>query len=141
MKKTEDINILENVQRRAVWWITGSTWDHTAHQWTKSYEQCLAELELPTLSQCRLFLINYQVFKIIYGMDCTPCFSYFTFCKNQRSRRYHPLRLQCASSRLNCFCYSFFVNSTFVWHNLPAYMLCICCPVSFRESLATYCYA
>ena len=72
----KDINTLEKVQRRAVRWISGSSWDHTARQWSKPYDQCLLELGLPTLSQRRLFLINYQVFKIIYGLDCIPFFCY-----------------------------------------------------------------
>ena len=54
----KDRETLERVQHRAAYWIAGCTWNKVTDQWSKSYDQCLYELALPTLMQRRLFLLS-----------------------------------------------------------------------------------
>ena len=63
-----DINTLENFQRRATRWISGSIWDHNAHQLSRPYDHSLSELGFPTLT-CFLLItkswIAYHVLIIL----------------------------------------------------------------------------
>ena len=132
----KDRETLERVQRRAAYWIAGCTWNKVMHQLSKLYNQCLSELALPTLTQCCLFLLSLQIFKIVHCLDCIKFQNYFSICKNQhpRTRSYHPLHFLTCASRVNPYRYSFFVNAPFIWNALPGSILCILCPVTFRSS-------
>ena len=55
----KDRETLERVQRRAAYWIAGCTWNKVTHQWSKTYDQCLSGLALPTLTQHHLFLWSF----------------------------------------------------------------------------------
>ena len=48
----KNINLIESVQRRAARWIK-SYFDPLTIQWTKSSDECLRELEWPSLGQRR----------------------------------------------------------------------------------------
>ena len=74
----KDRETSERVQRRAAYWIAGCTWNKVTHQWSKSYDQCLSELALSTLTQRRLFLLSLQIFKIVHCLDCIK-FQNYTF--------------------------------------------------------------
>ena len=56
-----DINIIEAVQKRAVWWVC-ARWNSSTFSWDmyKSYDDCLCELSWPTLARHRhYYMINY----------------------------------------------------------------------------------
>ena len=128
------------MQRCDAYWIAGCTWNKVMHQWSKTYDQCLSELALPTLARRRHFLLCLQIFKIVHCLHYIKSQNYFSFCKNQhpRTRSYHPLHLLTCVSRVNPYRYSFFVNATFIWNALPGSILCVLCPVTFRSLLMTH---
>ena len=66
----KDREILERVQHRATYWTAGCTWNKVTHQWSKTYDQCLSELALPTVAQHHHFLLCLQTFKIVHCLDC-----------------------------------------------------------------------
>ena len=136
----KNIEILESVQRRAARWMAGSVWSQNSMKWSKSYEQCLTELNLPSLRARRLFLLNLQTYKIVHSLDCINFQKYYRFCNNLSSRSYHPLHICLLPSRVNTFRYSFFVNAPFIWNQLPGYLLCVVCPETFRDCLASHLY-
>ena len=51
-----DINIIEAVQKRAARWI----WNSSTYSWDKSYDDCLRELNWPTLARrYHYYMIDY----------------------------------------------------------------------------------
>ena len=114
--------------------------DKVTHQWSKTYNQCLSKLALPTLTQRRFFLLSSQIFKVVHCLDFIKFQNYFSFCKNQhpRTRSHHPLHFLTCVSRVNHYRYSFFVNAPFIWNALPGSILCVLCPVTFRSSLINH---
>ena len=54
-----DINIIEAVQKRATRWIC-TRWNSSTYSWDKSYDDCLRELNWPTLAHhCHYYMIDY----------------------------------------------------------------------------------
>ena len=59
----KNINLIESVQRRAARWIKSSFYSLT-FQWTKSSDECLRELEWPSLEQ----RCNYACVTMLYAI-------------------------------------------------------------------------
>ena len=107
---------LEKVQKCAARWICVK-WDKANHCWTKTYEECSSDLNWATVHQRHLLLTCCQGYKIINKLNCLQFDNYF--CFNQSSTRSHKLTLCCASSRINAYRYSFFINLSFLWNTIP----------------------
>lgn len=102
-----NIEMLEKVQKRAARWITAK-WDKNTKRWSKAYHESFIELKWQSLQQRRNYLTCCQVYKIQYNMDCIDFDSYFTFSRAPQTRFCNASTLQCISSRVNAFRYSFF---------------------------------
>ena len=112
----KNTNLIESVQRRAARWIK-SYFDPLTIQWTKSSDECLRELEWPSLGQRR----NYGCVTMLYAIlnKLTPIKFSDYFQINDLLTRSHPLTIRCLPSSINAFCHSFFVNSIFIWNLIP----------------------
>ena len=114
--QTKDIVTLEKVQKRAARWAT-ATWNPNTFRWNKSYEECCGELRWPTLQQRRDWLTLYQTYKIVNHLDCLDFDTYYSHSAS--STRSHNLSLECKTSRINSYRYSFFIKNPFLWNTLP----------------------
>ena len=61
------IDDIEKVQKKVSRWICAK-WDRDTYQWTKSYDECCAELRWMTQAQRRHYLICCQVYKILNSL-------------------------------------------------------------------------
>ena len=61
----KDIKLLENIQRRAARWVCGSRWDPSMLSWTMSSDDCLRQLEWPSLKLHHDFLSVNLLYDII----------------------------------------------------------------------------
>ena len=51
----KNINILEHVQLRAARWAAGSRWVSSSYHLSKSSDDCLEELQWPSINQNHVF--------------------------------------------------------------------------------------
>ena len=63
----KNINTLEHVQLRAARWAAGSRWDTSSYCWSKSSDDCLKELNWPSIHQRPTYFlfVNFTIFFII----------------------------------------------------------------------------
>ncbi len=106
----KDITSLENIQKRAARWIE-ARWSKEHHSWSKSYDECRLSLSWLTLENRRKLLSCSQTYKILHNMDCLCFKNHYQF--SSQSTRSHHLSLLCKHARVNCYRYSFYVNSCF----------------------------
>ena len=112
----KDMDLIERIQSRGMHWIC-SRWNLVTYSWSKSYEQELQEVEWLTIKERHNFLTLCQVYKVIKFMDCLNFKEYFTYNKRP-ARNNHYLLLQCVSSRINTYRFSFFINLQFLLNKL-----------------------
>ena len=134
----KDLNHLENVQRRAVRWISSTTWDRGNHRWARSYDEDRNALNLMLVASRHNFLSCCQMYKIVNSLDCLASSGHLQHPSGTVSTRSHHLSLQVIQSRVNAFRFSFFVNSPFVWNNLPSSIIGSQSYHSFKSQLRLY---
>ena len=100
-----DINLLENVQKRAINMISGLS--------GTNYEEKLTELNMKTLEQRRIQLDLIQTYKIIHGVDKVNCSDFFNLVDTSRpcSTRLSscPLNIQLKKTKTTTF-QNFYTN-------------------------------
>lgn len=107
----KDINVIENVQRRATKQIPGLK--------ELSYENRLRKLKLPTLKHRRLRGDMIQVYKLTHGYYDTPVAEGFLKINVNKRTRSHSLPLQKGTYRLNVRKYAFKERVVNHWNSLP----------------------
>ena len=127
----KNINHLEHVQHRAARWVSGSRWNPSSYCWTKSTDDCLAELKWPSIHQCHVYFTICQM--VLHHQNFTNHFQL-----SNTSTRSHPLTIRTVPSSINSYRYSFFVNSPFLWNTIPYTILKIKQSSSFRLALRRF---
>ena len=94
-----------------------SHWDPAILKWTKSSNDCVLELHWPPLASRRVFLTCLFVFQIFHEQVISGL--KMCFVLSLSATRSHKLSFQTISSTINSYCYSFVVNSIFLWNKLP----------------------
>ena len=115
----KDSAVLDAVQNRAARWINvvGSHWDPAALKWTKYSNSCVLKLRWPSLASSQVFLLCLFVFQIFREQVISGLKKYFVFTSG--NTRSHKMSFRPVSSTINSYCYSFVVNSIFLWNKLP----------------------
>ena len=86
-------------------------------QWSKSSDDCIRELQWPSLQSRRNFLSLSMLYDIWKGRTGINFNNYFQF--NELSTRSHSLTLKLFSTTINVFRHSFFVSVAFLWNTIP----------------------
>ena len=128
----KNINILERVQLRAARWAAGSRWNPSLYCWSKSSDDCLKELKWPSIHQRHIYFSICQVHDILHNRNS------ISFSDHFHPSKVHPLNIQPASSTINSYCYSFFIDSPFLWNTIPYYILKITQTSPFRSALRRF---
>ena len=115
-----DINQLESVQCRAARWVCGSQWNPVHKHWPKSSDYCINQLEWPSLHQRQNYFAICQVHNILNHRSAISFSQYFPTVNRHPS---NPSALGISTSTINPYSHSFFVNSPFLWNNIPANIL------------------
>ena len=132
---SSNIKLIESVQRRAAHWIC-STWNPQSHQWSKSLDDCISELQWPPLQsrwQFLSLLILYDIWKGRTGINFSDYFEFNTLCT-----RSHSLTVKVFSSTINAFRYCFFVFVEFLWNTIPEDILARSQVKHFRSRLKQF---
>ena len=124
-----NINTLEHVQLRAAHWAAGSRWNTSSHFWSKSSDDCVRELKWPPIHRRHTYFSICQVHDIFHNRNCIAFSDYFDLSSIR------PLNIRPASSTINSYRYSFFINSPFLWNAIPCYILQIAESKLFRSTL------
>ena len=128
-----DIELLENVQKRAVNMISGLR--------SQTYSEKLKELNLPSLEKRRLSQDLIQVFKIIKGFDKVDFRTWFQLQGEnggRPTRNSHPLNISNKQFRTDVRGHFFSVRVIPKWNNLPSEIKDCRSIHSFREKLKIY---
>ena len=112
-----DIKQLEGIQRRAARWVCGSRWSPAHKCWSKSSDYCMNHLNWPNLHQRQDYFSICQLHNIMNHESAIPFSQYFS---RQNRHPSNPFALDTSISTINPYHYSFFINSPFLWNNLPA---------------------
>ena len=130
-----DIKQLESVQRRATRWVCGSQWNPVHKHWSKSSDHCINQLQWPSLHQRQNYFTACQVHNILNHQSAIPSSQYFPMVNRHPS---NPSALDISISTISPYCYSFFINSPFLWNNIPAKILQITNMKLFRVALKRF---
>ena len=128
-----DIGLLEAVQRHAAKWACGNRWNPLSRGWNKSSDDCLDVLCWPTLGSRRDYLSLSMLYDILNKRSSLVYYNYFH--KNTNFTRAHELSIVPLQSSINCYRYSFFVNTAFLWNKVPFDILSIKSVVPFCRAL------
>jgi len=112
----KNINTLERVQLRAARWAAGSRWMPSSYTWSKSSDDCLKELQWPSIHQRHTYFSICQVHDIFHSRSSISFSNYFHISS------VHSENIPPVSSTINPYRYrrySFFVNSPFLWNMIP----------------------
>ena len=101
----KNIQLLENIQRRAACWVCGSRWDPSVFSWTKSSDQCLEQLRWPSLKSRRGYLSVNLLYDIINNKIAVKFSDFCSFMSS--SMRRHSLSILPLQSTINALRYSF----------------------------------
>ena len=126
-----DKSVLEAIQRCAAKWACGSRWDSSSRRWNKSSVECLVTLHWPTLTQRRNYL-SVSTLGDIFHKRTSLTFSDY-YCFNASCTRAHELCVVPLQSSINCYRFSFFVNTASLWNSVPAHILNM-------NSIASFCH-
>ena len=74
-------------------------------------------LKWPSIHQRHTYFSICQVHDIFHNRNFISSSDHFQL--SNASTRSHPLTIQPVSSSINCYHYSFFVNSLFLWNTIP----------------------
>ena len=129
---TKNINALERVQLRAARWAPGSRWSPSTYCWSKSSDDCVKELKWPSIHQHHTYFSICQVHDIFYNRHS------ISFSDHFHLSNVHPLHIRPASSTINSYRYSFFINSPFLWNTIPYNILKITQTNLFRSALCRF---
>ena len=130
-----DIKQLESVQRRAARWVCGSRWNPVNRHWSKSSDHCISHLGWPSLHQRRNYFTICQVHNILNQQTAIPSSQYFSTVNRHPS---NPSALDTSISTIGPYRYSFFINSPFLWNNIPTKILQIKNVNLFRSALRRF---
>lgn len=130
-----DIELLENVQKRAVNMISGLK--------GQTYSEKLAELNLPSLEIRRLSQDLIQVFKIIKGFDRVDQSTWFQLQREnggsgRSTRNSHPLNIVYKQHRTDVRGHFFSVRVIPKWNNLPNEIKDCLTVKSFKKALSDH---
>ena len=115
-----DICLFEAVQRRAARWACGSQWNPLSRGWSKSSDDCLDALCWPTIGSHR----DYLLLSVLYDIpNKRTSLFYCDYFHNTSFTRAHELAIVPLQSSINCYQYSFFVNTVFLWNKVPFHIL------------------
>jgi len=129
----KNINVLESVQRKAAHWASNSRWIPSSYCWSKSSDDCLQELNWPSIQ------IRHNYYSVCYVHDSLHHRNSLPFSEHfQLSTRSHTLTIQPVTSSINSFHYSFFVNSPFLWNTMPYTILQIKKSTLFHAALCNF---
>ena len=131
--KAGDIKQLESVQRRAARWVCGSHWNPACKQWSRSSDCCLDQLEWPLLHQRQNYFTICQVHKILHHQSAISS-RYFSAV----NRHSNPSAIDTSIPTINAYQFSFFINSPFLWNNVPYNILQITDPKLFCVALRCF---
>ena len=123
-----DIQLLERTQKFAFRMSTKA--------WNADYEVLLHTLQLPSLSERRLFLKLCTVFKILHELCYFP--PHIISVRETRSYCKRPLMLTQPFAKTNSYFYSFVPNSVLHWNSLPVHVINSDSLHSFKQSLLHY---
>ena len=132
----QDKAVLEVVQCRVAKWACGSRWDPSSRRWNKSSDECLDTLHWPTLTHCRNYLSVSTLGEIFHKRTSLTFLDYY--CFNTSCTRAHKLCVVPLQSSINCYQYSFFVNTAFLWNSVPDHILNVNSIAPFCQSLYHY---
>jgi len=85
-------------------------------KWSMLSLECCSDLHWSALSIRRQYLSMLMVYDILHGHIALKFSNYFSFTST--CTRAHSLSIQCKSSSINSYRYSFFVNSIFLWNKI-----------------------
>ena len=132
----KNINTLERVQNRAARWAAGSRWSSSSCCWSRSSDVCLKDLKWPSIHQRHIYFSVCQVHDILHNRNSISFSDYFQL--SIAPTRSHPLTIRPASSSLNFYRFSFFVNSPFLWNAVPYNILRLVLTSPFRHALRRF---
>ena len=136
LHSVKDLSQLELIQRRAARWVCGSRWISVNRSWTKSSDSCLQELNWSPLHTRRSYFSISLTHDILHNRVAIPFSRYFQF--STTIIRSHPMTLCIPSSTINPYCYSFFVNTPFLWNTIPLRILQLSNPIVFWTALCHF---
>ena len=126
---TQDIDMMERVQRRATKLIEG--------YWNKSYLDRMTETGLISLEKRRVRGDLIQVFKLLKGIDKLDYNRFFEIQSSDRTRG-HNCRIVKKRSRLDIRKYFFSQRVVNVWNSLPQVVVDADTVNSFKNRLDNY---
>ena len=129
-----DICVLEAVQHHAAKWACGSQWNPSSRSWSKSSDICLDALHCPNLTHRHNYLSVSMLYDI-FNKRTSWTFSDYYYYMNTSRTRAHELSIVPLQSSTNCYRYSFFVNTAFLWNNVPICILTMKSVIPFRQAL------
>ena len=109
---SSNIKLIESVQCRAARWIC-STWNPQSHQWSKSLDDCISELQWPSLQSRWQFLslsIFYDIWKGRTGINFSDYFEFNMLC----TRSHSLTQFKSVFFYYQCFPLLFFL---YLWHS------------------------
>ena len=111
---------------RAARWAAGSRWSSSSCCWSRSSDVCLKDLKWPSIHQRHIYFSVCQVHDILHNRNSISFSDYFQ------------LSIRPASSSLNSYCFSFFVNSPFLWNAVPYNILRLVLTSPFHHALRRF---
>ena len=123
------------MQNRAVWWICGTTWDKHSFKWSRSSSTCLSDLNWLSVESHFHLLSCCQMFKLVHHLDCLVL-DFLSF--NMSTTKSHRLTLRSPLSPVNHHRFSFFVNASFLWNDLPFDILDCSSLYTFKSKLSRF---
>ena len=133
---SKDQLLLEQVQLRAAQWVCGSRWTPATRKWSKSSVDCVSELAWPALSARCNYLSLTLFYDIINNHQLLSLPTSIQF--NRLLTKSHSLFLIPLTSSINCYRFSFFVNTIFLWNQIPYSILSLSCVPVFHRALYHY---
>jgi len=114
---TQNINALESVQCRAACWMSSNKWNAISYCWSKPSDDCIQELHWPTIHQRHNYYFICHVHDSLHHRNSLSFHEHYQLCGT--STRSHSLSIHPITSTINSYCFSFFVNSPFLWNSIP----------------------
>ena len=125
-----DINVIENVQRRAARFVTN------IYSRYASVTEMLSSLEWPTLSRCRNEQKAIMLFKIINHHVDINATDFLIPIFNDHNTRGHSMRFSQPMTRVDSYKFSFFPSAIKIWNSLLQYVIDSSKIEQFKHSLA-----
>ena len=117
----KNVTKLLSVQLRAARWVAGSRFNRHTLKWSKSSLECCSHLNWPELFTRRRYLSMLTVYGILHQRVALKFSDYFFFTST--CTRSHSLFINCKSSSINSYRYSFCEQYIFLWNQIPESIL------------------